>query len=224
MKILACDLYHHNYHYQSSAQYLWLAQTLVILGRLEEAKFAYEKAIFQDHFNQEALARLNSLDVSNTPPQYDNHPLYDGEFQASIGEQLNTETILHDKAVNLYLQGKIDEALQLLEPSKNHSNSYFLIGKCHLSQQNYKQAAVDFLEAIRLSHLKHDEYHIFASNQHLKRGQEFLANGEIDLAIADFSKSLDLYSKNQEAIRARANAYQIKGNFRLAELDQANLL
>jgi len=212
MKILACDLYHHNYHYQSSAQYLWLAQCWIILGRAEEAKFAYEKAIFQDHFNQEALQGLNSLEASNTTPQYDKHPLYDAEFQESIGEKAPDETILHDKAVDLYLQGEIDAALQLLEPSKNHSNSYFLRGKCYFSQQNYEHSVADFREAIRLSHLKHDEYHICASNQHLKRGQEFLANGEIDLAIADFSKSLDLYSKNQEAIRARENAYQIKAN------------
>src|ERR1700753_3853410 len=48
---LACDAYHHYYHYQSSAQYLWLATTLRVLGRTNEAIVAYNNAIFQDHFN-----------------------------------------------------------------------------------------------------------------------------------------------------------------------------
>ena len=224
MKVLACDLYHHNYHYQSSAQYLWLARTLLIIELTEEAKFAYKKAIFQDHFNQEALNGLNSLTVITTPPQYDKHPIYDSEFQQSIGEIFTEETQIHDQATNLYLENKLKSALKLLDKNHNHSNSYFLKGKCHFALRNYEQAVDNFRQAIELSHEKHNEYHIFASDQHLKRGQDFFQQGEVDLAIADFSKSLDLYSKNQEAIRARADAYQIKGNLRLAELDQANLL
>ena len=53
--MLPCDRYHHHYHYQASAQYLWLAETLRALGRTEYALAAYDKAIFQDHLNQEAI-------------------------------------------------------------------------------------------------------------------------------------------------------------------------
>jgi len=52
---LPCDGYHHYYHYQSSAQYLWLGRALQLLGKYEDAAKSYKNSIFQDHFNAEAL-------------------------------------------------------------------------------------------------------------------------------------------------------------------------
>lgn len=226
MSRLPCDAYHHYYHYQSSAQYLWLAETLVILNKICDAEIVYNKAIFQDHFNQAAIDGLNNLEKPKiiAVPVYDKHPIYDAEFCQSIGRKISLETEVHDKAVDLYLASKFDEAISLLEQNFEHSNSHFLMGKCYFAKQEYENAEKQFLYAIAISHKSHNEYHIFASNQHLARGKEFFVSGELDLAIADFSKSLDLYPKNQETIRARANAYQSKGNYQLAELDNANLL
>jgi tetratricopeptide (TPR) repeat protein len=58
---LPCDAWHHFYHYQASAQYLWLAETLSALGEGRDAQAAYERAVFQDHFNQEALEGRDTL-------------------------------------------------------------------------------------------------------------------------------------------------------------------
>ncbi len=76
-----------------------------------------------------------------------------------------------------------------------------------------------FGEAVRVFAARHDRYHRHASDMHLRRGLYFLRAGETDLAIADFSKALDLHRHNVEALRERAGAYRLKGNERLAQQD-----
>lgn len=53
--------YHHFYHYQSSWQQQYLGDCLVALARHEEAKKAYESAIFQEHGN--AVAHIGLAHV-----------------------------------------------------------------------------------------------------------------------------------------------------------------
>lgn len=225
---LSCDAYHHYYHYQSSAQYLWLAETLRILGKTNEAIVAYNNAIFQDHFNQEALdGKKQLLAEKSFPlcvPRYDKHPVMDAEFCASIGELPNAGTKSHDKAAAAYLAGNYALILSLISPDTMHGNSRFLLGKCWFHLQRYGKATDNFKEALRISHSYHDRYHHYASTQHFLRGATQFYGDNIDLAIADFSKALDLNRHNAEARLARARAYKAKGNLRMAQMDDPTIV
>jgi Tfp pilus assembly protein PilF len=82
---------------------------------------------------------------------------------------------------------------------------------------------MDLREAVRASHLAHDAYHRRASDAHLARGQQFLAAGEVELAIQDFTKALDLHRGNKVALAARASAYRLKGSELLAQADEIDI-
>lgn len=215
--ILPCDAYHHYYHYQSSAQYTWLASALYALGRNQEAITACNKAIFQDHFNQEAI---NGRAGAVTPSAYKKHPILDSKFCLSINAQASEAGRTHDKAAEYYLANDYLKTLELIRDNKEHSNSRFLAGKCLIALKQYEEATNELGEAIRLSHTEHNKYHQIASNEHFKRGSKLFAVGNIDLAIADFTKALDLYPFNKEARNARAMAYKAKGNIKMAQEDE----
>jgi tetratricopeptide (TPR) repeat protein len=225
---LPCDAWHHYYHYQSSAQYLWLAETLSAMGREAEALKAYERAIFQDHFNAEALAGKGRGVREARAPKYDKHPVFDLEFLSLIGQLPDDATKPHDEAARALLAKDIAGALALLDKAiaaaPLHSNSHFTRGKCFFYERRFDEAATSFTEAIRLSHIKHDGYHRAASAEHLARGGEFFKQGKLDLAVNDFTKALDLHRGNKEALKARAEAYRAKGNVPLAEEDELKLI
>jgi tetratricopeptide (TPR) repeat protein len=223
---LPCDAYHHFYHYQSSAQYLWLAETLTALGQNEEAVAAYVRAVFQDHFNQEALdGKAGTRNIHASAPVYNKHSLLDAEFCASVGLENSPATTFHDKAVMFLQAGNAAQAIEEVNAAiaidPVHSNSYFARGKCYFAQKEYALAHGDFMEAIRLSHIAHDVYHRYASHEHFMRARDYLKRHELDLAINDCTKSLDLYRGNKEALALRAQAYRAKGNVKLAEEDES---
>ncbi len=218
--MLDCDLYHHYYHYQASAQYLWFSVTYLAQNKLTEAEEACTKAIFQDHFNQAALALKNHPEnYLQLPLQYTKHPESDAEFCQSIGKEPTTSSALHDASLTADFQTALTLLNQAIELDPTHSNSYFAKGKLYFSIQDYAQAEIDFYQAIQLSHQDHNQYHQTASQAHCQRGKIFLQNNEPELAIADFSKALDLYSKNQEALELRSQLYQSKGETTLAAAD-----
>ncbi len=212
---LACDAWHHYYHYQSSAQYLWLAYTYDALGQQKEASTAIDKALFQDHFNAEALERKKNGTRHEgrgvNIPHYDKHPLLDGEFCLSIGESPSQATLMHDEGIKALEQGEYTTASHYFNTAiavdPQHSNSFFGLGKTAFVQQDYEKSREVFTEATRLSHLRHNAYHRLASNAHFERGKTFLAQGEMDLAINDFNKALDLWHQNEEAIKMRSDLY-----------------
>jgi predicted negative regulator of RcsB-dependent stress response len=82
----------------------------------------------------------------------------------------------------------------------------------------------EFEAALKVCAARHDRYHHYASDLHKKRGDYYAGAGALDLAIADYSKALDLYGKNRTALRARAAAYRLKDSARLAEADEMQLI
>lgn len=216
------DGYHHHYHYQSSAQYLWLGDILKLMGKHDEAATAYQKAVFQDHGNEDAIRKLAGNPIPIVPG-YCSHPVLDAEFCTAIGEDKTQETRQHDRAAHLYLAGEYKKAVALLLVQPAHGNSCFLLGKCYTAMEDYAKARHALTEAIGLSHSAHNAYHCLASEHHFRRGNVFLTAGETDLAIMDFSKALDLYPGNKNALQARADAYYSKGSVRLAEADEMQI-
>jgi tetratricopeptide (TPR) repeat protein len=228
---LPCDAWHHHYHYQASAQYLWWGEVLLALGH-PEAHSAFTKAVFQDHSNPEAIRRKAGDRSAPHAPTYASHPASDAAFCMSIDRPLTQASRLHDEAIGALAQQEYPAALALLERAitcdANHSNSHFARGKCFFLQYlnapdttYLAEADMALTEAIRLSHRDHDSYHRQASADHVARGALFLMQGNTDLAVADFSKALDLFAKNDEARRLRAQAYRAKGNLLLAQADEA---
>jgi tetratricopeptide (TPR) repeat protein len=220
----ACDRQHHYYHYQSSVQYLWLARTYEALGEYEEARVCYDKAIFQDHWNREAIiGKQQGFLGFIEPPTYDKHPLFDLEFCTELGISPTPASLAHDDAVHAMLRHDYESAIhgfdRAIQVDLTHSNSYFGKGKCAFLMQDYILASICFREAIRLSHLAHDGYHRHASDLHAQRARWYERKGEVDLAIADYSKALDLNTRNLEARTSRGLLYQVKGNTRMAEAD-----
>lgn len=60
-------------------------------------------------------------------------------------------------------------------------------------------AAEKFEEALAECARRHEHYHHHASGVHVARGDYYMACGEADLALADYSKALDLWRKNPDA-------------------------
>lgn len=207
---LPCDAWHHYYHYQSSAQYLLLARICLAMDLGEEAGAALQKALFQDHFNDAALA-LKAQGAQAVLP-YRKHPARDAVFRASLELAPDPATALHDGAVTLKEDGALAQAALLLRTaiaiSPQHSNSHFTLAQCCFEGGEYSDAREHALAAIRLSHQAHDAYHRFASAQHLDRGRGFAGQGEWDLAINAFTKALDLFQGNDTAREARDEAYR----------------
>ena len=229
------DSYHHHYHFQSSTQYLWLGEVLCILEDYEGAFSAFKHALFQDHLNQYAKAGIafctaqregknNGTYEARGMFHYANHPLFDSAFCASVGLPYSDAGRQHDEAARFYQLGDYLYAFHLLNVESSHSNSHLLAGKCLVGLKRYTQAVTHFNEAIRLSQRMHEEYHRFASDAHLHRGNVAFGRDEPDIAIAEYSKALDLDSHNLEARKARANAYRYKGNSKMAEADETELI
>lgn len=213
---LPCDSYHHYYHYQSSTQYLWLARACYLLGADAQAQEAIKKALFQDHFNAEALAIKNKGGIGDIAHTYDKHPLFDTQFCDSVGRRHDAATVPHDEGVHAVLRGDMATAVekfaQALGASPAHSNSHLWMGKCRLAMGDATGAKKSFQEAIRLAHLDHDSYHKAASVEHLKRARAFMSRGEFDLAINDYTKALDLDRTNQDATTERTAAQKVRAN------------
>lgn len=185
-----------------------------LLGNSAEAEQAIKKALFQDHFNAEALAiknKGNSDDIAHT---YDKHSLWDAEFCNSVGRKHDAATSLHDEGVKAVLSGDmataVDRFMKALAASPTHSNSHLWMGKCRLAMGDAIGAKKNMQEAIRLAHLDHEAYHKSASQEHVKRAREFLKRGELYLAINDFNKALDLDRTNQDAIKERDAANKLR--------------
>lgn len=209
---LPCDAFHHHYHYQSSAQYTLLAHLCFALGKKEEMQLAISKALFQDHYNEEAL-ELRASGFAGDLPRYAKHPLTDAEFCANIGKPATRATQWHDEAMAL-MERDPAAAQELLEKLvrhyPTHSNGRFRLAQLYAVQNLHKQAYTQLIEAIRLSHEEHDGYHQTASGEHVARGAEFARHAEYDLAINEFHKALDLHRGNAEAKEAIAHTTSLR--------------
>ena len=173
-----------------------------------------KKALFQDHFNEEALAIKAKGSDKGIEHSYNKHPLYDVEFCASVARKTDAATALHDDAVKALLTEDTQKAILLFAEAvasfPTHSNSHFWLGKCRMLEGKTSEAKTLLLEAIRLAHQGHDAYHHSASDAHVARARAFLAEGNIDLAINDFTKALDLNRGNEVALKEREAAQRVK--------------
>jgi len=81
----------------------------------------------------------------------------------------------------------------------------------------------EFAEALRIFGARHERYHHHASALHVARGKMYVELAELDLAINDLTKALDLNRHNREAIILRSDLYGQRGSWQLAEADELRL-
>lgn len=195
--VAACDQHHHLYHYKSSHMHLCYGLHLRASGDEAAARKEFEAAVFQDHLNSQAKEALSSL-----------------QGNAAAIQSGSPRSTRHDGgAYDTHIQTHAIERLATFEASLGWEPDTSMV----------RLAVGEYLEALRICNDRHQRYHRHASNAHLSRGRWHEAQGNLDLAIADYSKALDLNSKNQDALHARATLYRLKENPRLAEADEARL-
>lgn len=215
-RVAECDKHHHFYHYKSSWMHLAYANALRAAGNGEAAKKHYKAAIFQDHLNEEAKTALafpspltgeggakhrmgvNESDITITPTRLS------GDLPRQGGGEKTYDTHITTGAI---------EALITFEASLGWEKDVS-VELCRNGQ---------YEEALKICAARHDAYHHHASASHVARGKWFEDNSYPDLAIADYSKALDLNGKNTGAITSRARVYRAKNNLRLAEEDETRL-
>lgn len=236
------DQYHHYYHYQGSYQYTLLAECHAYLDELGEALAAYKKAVFQDHTNPRALMGLKAVE-NNQPlplglPEYTRMVEYDSDLSHYIflpGErplkpekthtapEENNASSLYDAAIHAINKKDTDKAREYfiltLKLNPEHSKAAFGLGRIAFEKHAYRDALVWIKKACAMLSEEHDAYHWTSSFHRLWRGEVYEAMGDADMAIADYSKAIDLQGKNTDAYLARAKAYLAKGNAAAAEAD-----
>ena len=224
-QIAKTDSYHHFYHYQSSAFQLWLAESFCAMGEWEPALAHFDKAVFQDHLNMFALYGRGYLFYRNgkSAEAWKDFSLVQKHQFSGIAYEQVTQW----KAV-LSPYGKHPLGQKQFCPEAGIEDSLTGDALCktgqeHFAQGDYAKAAEHFAQAVTLSGQAHDAYHRFASQLRLQRATQFVAEGEIDLAIADCSKALDLWNENDSALLLRIELYSRKNNRELEAIDRFRL-
>ena len=236
------ECYHHFYHYQGSFQYCLLAESHHQLGEWDEAATAYEKSLFQDHTNARALegvAQLISRDMALLSENYTRMVEYDHDIPTLIylpGQkpvhkektqqrlrENKTPSGLYDLGIWYFLQGDHENArvafAECLREDASHSKAVFAMGRIAHTHQQWRDAVAWLRHAARLLAEEHDGYHWTASHHRYMRAGLHMAMNALDMAIADYTKALELQNKNKQAYLARAECYLAKGNVALAEAD-----
>lgn len=93
---------------------------------------------------------------------------------------------------------------------------YLLAGVSYFFEKEFEKSEKYLKRALSLSQDDHNAYHINSSNQYHNRAYIYYKMQELDLALADIAKSLDLYSQNLESVKLKAQIYYEKQNMPMA--------
>lgn len=136
--------------------------------------------------------------------------------------------LFHDRGCyNLHLGAYgcgISDYSEAITLDSTHSNAYYGRGTCFWHQQKRRPALQDYDDAIRLSTMKHEAYHHQASQLHAVRGEIYGRIGEIELAINDYTKAIDLNRQHVDAYFNRGELYAGKENYQSAMSDYRAVL
>ncbi|MCL2016522.1 MAG: tetratricopeptide repeat protein [Defluviitaleaceae bacterium] len=122
-----------------------------------------------------------------------------------------------DYAYSLFKNGKIEEALMELEKAREldqhlqvyyHHKSRILL---ETAKDNQPEADVHLLGLINLA-IEYSETNWELSQSHLLRGEFFLHKGELDEALADIKKSIELFERHGDAWFCMSKYYEQKGD------------
>lgn len=103
--------------------------------------------------------------------------------------------------------------------SSNNFIAYLWLGTCNIFLHKLNKANAYLLEAIALLSKQHEHYHKNFSKHFYKRGLLHHKLDEIDLALNDLNRSLDLHRSNIDALSLRAKILFSITNYTDAMLD-----
>lgn len=211
--------YHPLLHFLGSFLHGRLGDACLEMQRYEQAAREYGKAIFQEHENTGALAgrivaclhlgRKENVEKERSALRKMGLPVENLGDDPQEWNALRSRFSLYDKPICFDWRAGDDGGVKAL----------FDCGAAHRDAGRLEDAIAAWSEALRIHGARHDHYHRGASLQHLHRGYAQLRLGELDLAIADFSKAIDLDRNHAPPYLARARCYAHKGDAMAEALD-----
>jgi Tfp pilus assembly protein PilF len=207
--------YHAPIHFECSAQFLIRALLHFPMGEEQKAKDDLESAIFQDHDNRAALQmKRDGWKREMQLPIYDRNLMTECEWYAEVTrkrrelQDMPPHQQTHDKAVFFMRQGDWHQAGAILSDLVKQRPAYPIAwhhrALVFLELGESRQAFADINRAITEAMKWHEEYHRDAALHHYHRGQLYAEKGEMEMAVMDFSKALDLDKHFAEVYAARA--------------------
>lgn len=193
------NLFHSYFHFEQSNLCLEASKICAYLGYHDKEQQYLEKAIFQDHINYEALARVSFLKGDSVSYQpnipYNSYIKFESVYlERFIGAFFPSERILKlDQAIQFFDQGDAEGAAQLVvEMNEGLHRLLLLQAKISACNNRYELALNKVTEALRLIEQSHKAYHRAAAYVYKLRADEYQGKGQFDLAKNDLIKSKDL--------------------------------
>lgn len=104
---------------------------------------------------------------------------------------------------------------KLLGIDSQYAEKILLEGIVYFLQNNLEKALRSLNNAIAILKKSHHKYHFDSSMLYYNRGALFYQIRELDLSKNDLNKSLELYEKNQKAIKLREKITREKASYSL---------
>lgn len=229
--------YHAPIHFECSAQFLQRALLHFPMGEQAKAEKDLEAAIFQDHDNRAALMlKKEGWKREMELPIYDRNLMTETEwyYEATRTRRemhvMLPHQIQHDRAIFFMRQGDWHQAGAILSDLLKQRPAYPMAwhhrALVFLELNEARQAYSDLNRAIETAVTWHEGYHRDAAYHHYHRGQIYAERGELDMAVIDFSKALDLDKHFAEVYAARAWVRGLLEQFpnAVADMDAALVL
>lgn len=223
--------YHSIIHFEHSATCLRRALLLFAMGQEDKAKTDVEQAIFQDHNNQAALIlRDQGWQRGMELPDYTSNLMtaLACEQEVRRDASISFDDLLpyqqdHDKAIYYWRHGNNEHAIGLLSDMLKQRGDYAM-GWHHralmfLEMGDTRQASADLDQAVEAGEKWHKSYHHDASLHHFHRGQLQHLMGLDEMAMMDYTKSIDIDKSLAEGHLGLAIIHYQKGQLPTAISD-----
>ncbi len=188
--------FHSYFHFEQSLLYVISTYIHHVIGDKNSVSIYLEKAIFQDHLNQQALNFLDIMafrDVKSDVAKllhYGKNRQYESEFLSfAIGDFKKLESI---EALDIAIKSVYEASAPIELDYKSHrlllANSMIslFLGDLDKSQES-------ILAAIEMTEKAHKNYHQLASTIYKERAESFKLAGHIELSKNDMVKAYDLF-------------------------------
>lgn len=210
--------YHSIIHFEHSAACLRRALLRFEMGEDDKAMADIEMAVFQDHNNQPALMiQKQGWQRGMKLPDYDSNLMTAVGCEQEIRRRpVQLEELLpyqqaHDKSIYYWRHGQTEHAIGIMNEMLKQNTDYAM-GWHHralmfLDVNDARQALADLEKSVTAGEKWHRNYHHDAALHHYHRGLLQQQMGDLDMAMMDYRKALDIDKNLAQAHVALAYLY-----------------